>query len=111
MKNKISKKKEWELVALEAMGIAFDHNGVVSKSLKSKDKTIAISLLYKAINNLNADLCWPFIKLADLIDDEKEKIKLHIRAYTVEDNIYSIKFLFKQLLKDHPAILNQYFES
>jgi hypothetical protein len=107
IKNK-PKKKEWELVALEAIKLAFNNNGDVRNDLDIETKNKAIELFYKAIDTLNPDLCWPFIKLADLVEDKKEKIKLNIRAYKAEENIYAMKFLFKQIVEDYPEILDKY---
>lgn len=108
IKNTAIKKKEWELVALEAIKLAFDSNGTVLQNLSPTDRSKAIELFYKAIDVLKADLYWPFIKLADLIDDDKQKYRLYARSLLVEDNIYAIKYLFKRIIHDHPEIINEY---
>ena len=108
IKNTAIKKKEWELVALEAIKLAFDNDGNVLKNLSPTEKAKAIELFYRAIDVLKADLCWPFIKLADLLEDDKEKCKLYARSLMVEDNIYAMKYLFKKINQDHPEILHEY---
>jgi len=110
MNNQNKKLKPWEIIALQGMELAFDSKGSVLKDLSNDNKQKAIELLYRSIE-LKADLCWPYIKLADLIDNHKEKIKLYFKAYLIEDNIFSIKFLFKQILQDHPHILDNYLLS
>lgn len=104
----MAKLKKWEIVALEGIDLAFDSDGNVKKNLPPAVKKKAIELLYKSIDEYDAHLYWPYVKLVDLIDDENEKMKLHIRAYLKEDNIYSIKFIFKKIIKDNPNIINNY---
>lgn len=100
--------KEWEKTALKAMDLSFEKDGTIKKNLPPENKIKSIELLYKAINEMNADLAWPFIKLADLIDDNQRKTALYVRSLAVEETIYSIKYLFKQILKDKPNILDEY---
>lgn len=97
--------KKWEIEALVGINLAFDSNGSVKKDLSAEDKNKAIGILYGVTDNMQPDLAWPFIKLADLIDDSKEKIKLYARAYIVEENIYSMKTLFKHIVSINPKIL------
>lgn len=100
------KNKEWENLALEAMSIAFDKDGQPKKNIDQTDLKKAIDLFYKSINTLQPDLAWPFLKLADLVHDKKEKIELYLRAYQIEENIYSAAYLFKEIMKKKLDIVN-----
>lgn len=105
MSTKKQSLKKWEIEALVGINLAFDSNGSVKKDLSAEDRNKAINILYNVIDNLKPDLAWPFIKLADLIYDDKEKIKLHTKAYIIEENIYSIKVLFKHIVSLKPQLL------
>lgn len=105
MSTKKQSLKKWEIEALVAIQLAFDEQGLVKKHITTEDKNKAINILYNVIDNLKPDLAWPFIKLADLVYDNKEKIKLYAKAYVIEENIYSIKVLFKHIVSLKPQLL------
>jgi hypothetical protein len=96
----------WQKIALEAFNIAFDNNEN-KKNINNDLLNTAIELFYNSIAH-GADKYWPYIKLADLIEDKKEKTKLYIQAFRVEPNQYSAQYLFDQILKDNPFILDKY---
>lgn len=98
--------RKWETIALQAFDIAYTPQGD-KKNIDQQTQDHAVSLFYDSIA-AGADKYWPYIKLADLITDKKEQIKLYIQAFRVEPNDYSIKYLFDQILLDHPAILDSY---
>lgn len=104
-KNKL---KPWEKVALRGVAIAFNDNGEVRADLTDTDRSQAIEILKQSIE-FGPDLCWPYIKLADLItDNDKYKYSLYVESLQKEDNIYAIKFLFKKIIQDNPGILDDY---
>lgn len=98
---------DWKTFALEAFDLAFSASGNKKENLSNETLTEAIGLFYKSILS-GADEYWPYIKLADLVEDKKEKTKLYIRAFRVEPNQYSVQYLFDQILKDNPFILDKY---
>lgn len=100
--------KEWEKLSLKAIEIAFDSSGAVKKNISEQDKKNSIDLLNRAINEHNASAAWPYIKLADLIDDEKEKTKIYIKSFFIEENEYALRYLFKKIIRDYPKILYDY---
>lgn len=85
--------KEWEKYALEGVALSFDAEGSIKKDLSLQHRRSSIDILYKVIDTMNPDLAWPFIKLADLLSDDLEKFKLHLRAYKIEKNIYSAMYI------------------
>lgn len=100
--------KLWVTLALEAMNIAFDENHHSPKPwLSVEDREKSINLLKKSIQ-LDANEAWPFIKLAELIDNPLEKMSLYIRSLDFEDNIYAYRYIYKQIIKDHPELINNY---
>lgn len=96
----------WRSIALEAFDLVFDTNGN-KKSINEDSLHSAIDLFYKSIS-YGANEYWPYIKLADLVTDPSEKIKLYIRAYRVEPNPYSVEYIFRKILEDDPKILDRY---
>lgn len=100
---------KWLKSALEAMSIAFDNDSGLIKPLLTEDtKQRAISLFRHSIDNLEADEAWPFIKMADLLDDPNDKMRLYIRSLKFEYSIYAIKFILSKILQDHPDIIDKY---
>jgi hypothetical protein len=96
----------WEEIAIEAFHKAFDKDGNV-KDLSMDEKNEAINLFYKSIA-IGADKYWPYIKLADLVSEKREKAALYISAWRLENNQYSAQYLFNILIEDHPDILDNY---
>lgn len=104
-KNKL---KAWEKIALRGISIAFNSDGEVRSDLSDENRQEAIEILKQSIE-LGPDLCWPYIKLADLVqDNDKYKYSLYVESLQKEDNIYAIKFLFKKIIADNPQILDNY---
>jgi hypothetical protein len=97
---------EWRMLALQAVEIAFTEFGD-KKNISQNDLSSAISLFYQSIL-AGANQYWPYIKLADLVVNEQEKLKLYAQAWKIEQNIYSAEKLFNQILIDHPNILDTY---
>jgi hypothetical protein len=99
-------KPNWRHLALEAFNLVYTEDGD-KKDVNSDILNNAIDLFYKSISS-GAEEYWPYIKLADLIEDTKEKTKLYIQAFRTEPNSYSEQYLFNRILKDNPDILDQY---
>lgn len=97
---------EWENLAIEAFNMTFSSSGD-RKNTDEDTLQNSINLFYESIS-AGANKYWPYIKLADLVSDEKEKTKLYIQALRVESNEYSIKYLFNKILIDYPTILDEY---
>lgn len=97
---------DWKTFALEAYTIAFTESGH-RKEISQNDLDSAIHLFYQSIL-AGADEYWPYIKLADLVTKEQEKLKLYVQAWKIQNNIYSADKLFHQILRDHPTILDSY---
>jgi hypothetical protein len=98
---------DWKTFALEAFDLAFSASGNKKENLSNETLTEAIGLFYKSILS-GADEYWPYIKLADLVSSEQEKLKLYAQAWKVQPNIYSAEKLFNQILLDNPNILDRY---
>lgn len=107
MNNKKKKYKEWELLALEAIKLAFDDKERVDWSRGEQVINQAKQLLVEAIS-LVPNSAWPFIRLADLCTDNKEKAKLYIDSLKVENNIHSKILFFDILVKDRPDLIQSF---
>jgi len=103
-----NKAPKWLNKALEAMEIAFDENGLVKKNITGSDKKRAITFLKEVISVYKADEYWPYVKLADLIDDNDKKASLYYQSLKYSPNVYAYKFLYEKILKDNPNILDKY---
>jgi GT2 family glycosyltransferase len=80
--------QDWHPIALEAVKLGFDHNRI---SIDQDRVHKAIDLFSSIMNNSEIDVPWPYLKYAELLDDNaiEEKIKLYKKAYDVEPNVYS----------------------
>jgi hypothetical protein len=94
----------WENLALLANNIAFDADGT-KKNIDIDTTKKAIGLFYKSINK-GANKYWPYVKLADLIEDFKEKTQLHIEAFKIEPNEFSLRYLSDKIFKDSPELIS-----
>jgi hypothetical protein len=95
------------MLALKGLNLAFNNDGQIDTSKSQIEIEEAKKYLYHSLN-YNPTEAWPYIKLADLVEDHKEKIKLYIQAFRTEPNQHSTKYLFDQILKDNPSILDRY---
>lgn len=108
MRNSSNKKfKEWELLALEAIELAFDDKEKVDWSRGEEVIDRARELLVQSVS-LMPTSAWPFIRLADLYQDNKEKAKLYIESLKIENNIYSKILFFDLLSKDRPDLIRSF---
>jgi hypothetical protein len=98
--------QEWEIISLYAFNIAFNTDGSL-KDIENRDKQKAIDLFYRGIS-MSPDTYWPYIKLADLVSDTKEKTKLYLQAWKAEKNQYSANYLLNIILTNQPDILDCY---
>lgn len=98
---------KWIAPALKAINLVFDNNGQVDRTKPDTEIEKAKKYFYKSLENSPTE-AWPYIKLADLVTDTNEKTKLHIKALKIEENKYSIYYLFNQIIKDNPNILDKY---
>lgn len=115
---------DWHPIALDAVNLAFKEDSPLSDVDKAKELFISI------IDRTDIDVSWPYLKYAELLDDNaiEEKIKLYKKAYDVEPNVYSclgliaiyhfmhvdfiearkwLKFLFN--IDGHNAYIDYYF--
>jgi hypothetical protein len=97
---------DWTKIALEGIEIAFDKDGLVKKNLTQKDKNKAKQLIQKSIELYDVDEAWPYIKLADLLDNDLEKFKLYLKSLEFEETIYALRFILNFLTKNNKDILN-----
>jgi hypothetical protein len=99
-------KQNWHDLASAAFNLAYTPDGI-KKNINSDTLNSVIDLFYKSIS-AGADEYWPYLKLADLVEDDKEKTKLYIQAFRIEPNPYSAQYLLNKILKDNPDILDKY---
>jgi inosine/xanthosine triphosphate pyrophosphatase family protein len=99
--------KTWTMLALKGLNLAFNNDGQIDTSKSQIEIEEAKKYLYNSLN-YNPTEAWPYIKLADLVEDHKEKTKLYIQAFRIEPNPYSARYLIDKILKDNPDILDKY---
>jgi hypothetical protein len=97
----------WDTIAIQAFNIVFEPDGKVKTGISNDTKDEAIELFYKSIA-MGADKAWPYIKLADIVSEPKEKTRLHIRAWRLQNNRYSAEYLLNLIIKENPSILDHY---
>jgi hypothetical protein len=97
----------WTMLAFKGLNLAFNNEQQIDTSKSQVQIKEAKKYLYKSLENKPSE-AWPYLKLADLVEDPKEKIKLYIQAFRVEPNIYSAQYLFNKILEDNPNILDKY---
>lgn len=104
-----SKNQPWISVALDAMDIAFDNeHHYPNRSISTQLKNQAIGLLEKSINELGANEAWPFIKLAELIDDPEYKMSLYVRSMEYDKHIAIYEYVYEKICNDYPEIISKY---
>jgi hypothetical protein len=77
--------QNWIILGLKAINLAFDNNEQVDPDKSIEEIESAKQYLYKCLENKPTE-AWPYIKLADLISEEEEKIRLYNEALKVEEN-------------------------
>lgn len=97
----------WTLLALKALNLAFNNDEQIDTSKSQSEIEEAKKYLYSSLV-YSPNEAWPFIKLAELVDDPKEKTRLHTQAFIVEPNHYSARYLMDKILEDNPNILDKY---
>lgn len=102
--------KKWLGPALEAMNIAFETDGSIKKNLSSADKKQAIALFKQVIYKHGADEAWPYIKLADLVEEDSIKFNLYYQSIKYEDTIYAYRFLYQTLVRDNTKLIAKYLD-
>lgn len=75
---------DWIRIGLKAVKIGFDLNEQLDPSKSKEEIEEAKKLFYECIK-LKPEEAWPYIKLADLIDDKKEKIRIYQESLKVEE--------------------------
>lgn len=90
-------KMQWIQLGLRAMKLGFDQNEQVDPTKSEEEIKQSIELFYKAIE-LGATDAWPFIKLADLISDDQEKIRLYKESLNIKQTMFAKARLYDLLL-------------
>lgn len=90
-------KMQWIQLGLRAMKLGFDQNEQVDPTKSQEEIKQCIELFYKSIE-LGATDAWPFIKLADLISDDQEKIRLYKESLNVKQTMFAKSRLYDLLL-------------
>lgn len=94
--SKIEKNDQWRKLA------------VLASKESDKDKSVS---LYKQSIELDPDESWPYIKLADLLRDKNDKIKLLKKAMTIDENPWSRILLIDILMIDNKEETKKIFDS
>lgn len=89
----------WIMLGLKAIKLGFDSNEQIDPNKSDEDIQSAKDYFYECLEN-NPTEAWPYIKLADLIDEKKEKIRLYKEALIVQENDF-VKARLYDLLIDH----------
>lgn len=79
---------DWTVLALKGLDLAFDNDGQLDYKKSKIEVEQAKKYFYESLQKEPSE-AWPYIKYAELLDDESEKIKIYEKAYNTEPNIYS----------------------
>lgn len=87
----------WISLGLKAIRLGFDENEQLDSTKSDKEINRSKELFYECIK-LKPEEAWPYIKLADLINDKKEKIRIYQEGLKAEENNDFIKARLYDLL-------------
>lgn len=87
----------WIVLGLKAVKLGFDDNEQIDPNKSDEEIQSAKHYFYKCLEN-NPTEAWPYIKLADLIDDKKEKIRLYKEALIIQENDFAKARLYDLLI-------------
>lgn len=90
---------DWTKLALRAIKIGFDKDEQVDKTKTKEQLEQAINLLKESIK-LEPEEAWPYIKLADLLSDKQEKIKIYKESIKVDPTDFAKARLYDLLIGD-----------
>jgi len=93
------KNENWIELALKGLNLAFDNNEQVDPSKSDVEISEAKKYFYESLEKEPPEY-WPYLKCAELVGDELEKIKLYKKAYDIEKNIFSCLKLIEIYLND-----------
>lgn len=90
---------DWTKLAVRAIKIGFDKDEQVDTTKTSEQLEQARDLLRESIA-LEPEEAWPYIKLADLLTDKEEKIKIYKESIKVEPTDFAKARLYDLLIGD-----------
>lgn len=79
---------DWLHLALKAMKLAFDQNEQFDPNRTPQEINEAKQIFYECLK-YRVDAAWIYIKLADLVSEEKEKIRLYEESLFVEETDFA----------------------
>jgi len=89
----------WTSLAVRAIKIGFDKDEQVDTTKSEGQLEQARNLLAESIK-LQPEEAWPYIKLADLVTDKQEKIKIYKESIKVEPTDFAKARLYDLLIGD-----------
>lgn len=90
---------DWSKLAIRAIKIGFDKDEQVNKNKTNEQLEQARNLLRESIA-MQPEEAWPYIKLADLLDDKDEKIKIYKESLKIEETDFVKARLYDLLIGD-----------
>jgi hypothetical protein len=89
----------WILLGLKAIKLGFDDNEQVDPNKSTEEIESAKKHFYKCLENEPTE-AWPYIKLADLISEKEEKIRLYNESLKVEENDFVKARLYDLIVRN-----------
>lgn len=93
----------WIVLGLKAIQLGFDENEQIDPNKSDEEIQSAKQYFYQCLEN-NPTEAWPHIKLADLIDEKEEKIRLYKEALIIQENDFVKARLFDLLINNPSPI-------
>lgn len=87
----------WIALGLKAIKLGFDDNEQVDPSKSAEEIQSAKHYFYQCLENKPTEV-WPYIKLADLVDEKEEKIRLYTEALFIKENDFIKARLYDLLI-------------